>query len=135
MFLNHGITGPYGGRSAGASFIHQHVFPGAEIQSLSHVSAAMEHATFEILDVQSLRPHYAMTLREWDRRFRSRRGDAARYVSEHVLRAWDLYLPGCAHAFDRGWVNAHQILAAKPDEPGRVDAALTREELLLRGET
>jgi cyclopropane-fatty-acyl-phospholipid synthase len=30
------------------------------------------------------------------------------------LRAYRLYLAGCAMAFERGWISLHQVLAARP---------------------
>ena len=32
------------------------------------------------------------------------------------MRAYRLYLAGCALAFERGWVELHQILATRPDD-------------------
>jgi len=88
----------------------------------------MERVGFEILDVQSLRPHYALTLREWFRRFTERRSVAATMAPDRLLRVWDLYLAGCAHAFKDGVISVHQVLAAKPDEHGATRAPLTREQ-------
>lgn len=127
LFLNHGITVSRHGRTrTGGSFIFRHVFPGAELDDIAHTQAVMVDAGFEILDVQSLRPHYAMTLREWSRRFRARKGQAAALVPAWVLRAWELYLAGCAQAFDDGLINVYQVLAAKTDAHGRSRAPLTR---------
>ena len=36
-------------------------------------------------------------------------------VSGRVLRAYRLYLAGCAMSFERGWIALHQILAIRPD--------------------
>jgi cyclopropane-fatty-acyl-phospholipid synthase len=91
----------------------------------------MEQAGFEILDVQSLRPHYVLTLREWAQRFRTHRAEASRLVPEGMLRVWDLYLPGCAQAFEEGVVSVHQVLAARPDQRGRHRAPPTREHMRL----
>ena len=33
---------------------------------------------------------------------------------ERALRAYRLYLAGCALAFERGWIALHQILAVRP---------------------
>ena len=33
---------------------------------------------------------------------------------EKALRAYRLYLAGCALAFEHGWIALHQILAARP---------------------
>jgi hypothetical protein len=42
----------------------------------------MEQRGFEILDVQSLRPHYALTLAAWNRRYVAHRAQAAQFVSQ-----------------------------------------------------
>jgi cyclopropane-fatty-acyl-phospholipid synthase len=35
--------------------------------------------------------------------------------AEKVLRAYRLYLAGCAMCFEQGWIGLHQILATRPD--------------------
>ena len=128
LFLNHGITAPrIGPQRTGGAFIFRHVFPGAELLDIAQIEAEMEAAGFEIEDVHALRPHYALTLREWFRRFCAHRGEAARFVPERVLRIWDLYLAGCAYAFEDGIIGVHQVLAGKLDASGRTAAAFTRE--------
>ncbi len=125
VFLNHGITLPVGHRArTGGDFIFRHIFPGAELLPLSTVQAALEDAGFEILDVQSLRPHYALTLREWFRRFQAARADAVRLSSERTARLWEVYLAGCARGFELGLAAVHQVLVAKPG--GRRRQPLTR---------
>jgi cyclopropane-fatty-acyl-phospholipid synthase len=132
LLLNHGITQPQGaGLRNGGEFILKHVFPGAEIDDLAHTLAVMQACDFEIVDVQSLRPHYALTLGHWEKRYAARRAEAAHLVSQRTLRVWDLYLPGCRKAFQEGVVSVHQCLAAKPDGHGRSSAPFTREETLL----
>jgi len=127
LFLNQGITIPRSSTDrSGGAFMFRHVFPGAEIGDVPHTQEVMEDAGFEILDVQSLRPHYAMTLREWYRRFRANRELAAQLVPERLVRVWELYLAGCAQAFEDGVVSVHQILAARPDESGDSRAPLVR---------
>jgi cyclopropane-fatty-acyl-phospholipid synthase len=115
LFLNHGITLPVGQRSrTGGEFIFRHIFPGAELLPLSTVQSALEETGFEVLDVQSLRPHYALTLRAWYARFQQRRAEAVRLTSERTVRMWEVYLAGCARTFELGLVAVHQILVAKP---------------------
>jgi cyclopropane-fatty-acyl-phospholipid synthase len=132
LLLNHGITQPPGApERVGGHFIVSRVFPGAEIDALSHTLAGMEDRGLEIVDVQSLRPHYALTLREWSRRYAAHREEAARFVPERNLRAWDLYLPGCRLVFEEGILSVHQSLAAKPAAGGAWTSPLTREETML----
>ena len=35
--------------------------------------------------------------------------------ADSVLRAYRLYLAGCAMTFERGWTSLHQMLATRPD--------------------
>lgn len=118
LLLNHGITA--GGTrhdqlGAGiGDFIERHVFPGGELLHVSHVMQVMAEAGLEGLDVENLRPHYARTLWAWSDALEARLDEAARVAPERVLRAYRLYLPGSAMAFERGWMALHQILASRP---------------------
>jgi cyclopropane-fatty-acyl-phospholipid synthase len=118
LLLNHGITA--GGTrhdqlGAGiGDFIERHVFPGGELLHVSHVLQVMAEAGLEGLDVENLRPHYARTLWAWSDALEARLDEAARLVPDRVLRAYRLYLPGSAMAFERGWMALHQVLASRP---------------------
>jgi cyclopropane-fatty-acyl-phospholipid synthase len=130
LFLNHGITlPPRATAGTGGAFIARDVFPGAELDTVSHLQGAMEDRGFEILDVESLRPHYVLTLQAWHRRYEAARERAQTLVAPRVLRIWDLYLAGCAVAFAAGLVGVHQILAARRAPDGRVTVPLTRADL------
>lgn len=74
----------------------------------------MSEAGLEVVDVESLRLHYARTLDFWSANLEARLKEAARLVPEETLRIWRLYLAGCAYGFKRGWINLHQILAIRP---------------------
>ena len=133
LVMNHGITarhvdGRPVGRGAG-NFIERYVFPHGELPHLSMISAYISGAGLEVVDVESLRLHYARTLRFWSDRLESRLDQAATMVPEKALRIWRLYLAGCSYAFFRGWINLHQILAVKPMADGSHDLPLTREDL------
>ncbi len=127
LALNHGITaGGVHNDQLGAglgSFVERYIFPGGELVHASRVLQAMGVAGLELLDVESLRPHYARTLWAWcdalearlpeaHRSLAARHGEAA---AEKVLRAYRLYLAGSALGFERGWLSLHQVLAARPD--------------------
>jgi cyclopropane-fatty-acyl-phospholipid synthase len=130
LFLNHGITqdGEGWGRTAGTAFINRYVFPGGELDSVGNVQRVMERCRFEILDVEALRPHYALTLRAWVDRLQAAQDAALRLVSPAVYRVWRLYMTACAHAFEAGDVGVYQILAA-PRGDGRWPVPLTRRDL------
>jgi cyclopropane-fatty-acyl-phospholipid synthase len=115
LFLNHGITQDVEGgtKSIGSEFISRYVFPDGELDMIGNIQVEMERASFEIHDVESLRPHYAMTLRQWVGRLEKHHEEALQYVSEAVYRVWRLYMAGCALQFESGEMGVYQILAAK----------------------
>ena len=82
---------------------------------------------FEIRDVDSLREHYALTLRHWVRRLEAAHSDALREVDEATFRIWRLYMVGSAHGFERGYLSVYQTLLAKLTPEGKSCAPLTRE--------
>jgi len=88
----------------------------------------MERAQFEIADVESLRPHYALTLRHWASALERRHLEALHHVSEATYRVWRLYMSCCALDFEAGEIGIYQILAAKR-APAGVALPLTRRHL------
>ena len=126
IFLNHGIArraiDPPSDRAA---FIFRYVFPDGELVPINVALRDAEEAGFEVRDVESLREHYALTLRHWDCRLQAR-GDAARsIVGERTSRIWRLFLCGSAQTFNAGTLNVYQSLLIKPDQ-GRSGLPLTR---------
>jgi cyclopropane-fatty-acyl-phospholipid synthase len=100
-------------------FIRKHVFPGGWIPSLAEVIVEMEKAGLEVLDIENLRRHYALTLHAWAERFdrnweRIRALDARRF-DERFRRVWRVYLYGCAEMFrsPAGRTHLFQIVFAK----------------------
>ena len=84
-------------------FIRKYVFPGGWIPSLADTIAEMERAGLEILDIENLRRHYALTLDSWAERFDANweliRGlDPGRF-NETFRRVWRTYLYSCAEMF------------------------------------
>lgn len=115
VFLNHGITMDRSGwkKSVGTKFINTYVFPDGQLDTVSNVQRRMEDNKFEINDVECLRMHYAITLKEWGRRLQSQHKEALRYVDESIYRVWKLYMAGCAQQFEEGNIGVYQILASK----------------------
>lgn len=130
LFLNHGITQDQEKwrKTVGTQFINRYVFPDGELDTVSNAQCAMERAGFEILDVEAMRPHYALTLRHWVRRLEACQAEALRHVPEPVYRVWHLYMAACALQFEQGDIGVYQILAAK--KGAGIDAVpLTRRDL------
>lgn len=100
-------------------FIRKHVFPGGWIPGLSEVIVEMERCGLEVLDIENLRRHYALTLDEWARRFEAqwetiRALDPQRF-DERFYRVWRTYLIGCAEMFRSpgGYTHLFQIVFSK----------------------
>jgi cyclopropane-fatty-acyl-phospholipid synthase len=129
VFLNHGIasrvTDPF---DTGPSFSNSYVFPDGETLPIHVTLRAAEEAGFEVRDVESLREHYAMTLRHWVQRLEAGHEEALRHVDEPTYRVWRLYLSGSAHGFSTGRINVYQALLSLPDERGASGLPLTRED-------
>ena len=82
-----------------APFIRKYIFPGGYIPTLDQIAAAAQRAGLYMTDVENLRLHYAMTLRNWRQRFLARWDDAARLYDERFCRMWDFYLAASEAAF------------------------------------
>lgn len=128
LIMNHGITaaGLYNSElgSGMGEFIEKFIFPGGELTHISCVMEGLTNGGLEGLDVENLRPHYARTLWAWSDALEARLAEATRVLQgpqgERSLRAYRLYLAGCAMAFEHGWIALHQILATTP-ATGRPD--------------
>lgn len=138
LFLNHGIVdleprARFPRLSAvvrhWTSFIDRHVFPDGELVSPAELIAPAESVGLETRDVESLREHYALTLRHWVRRLEAHRATATRLAGERAYRTWRLYMAGSAHAFATGKIGVVQVLFGKPDGAGRLRLPLTRQDL------
>ncbi len=138
LVMNHGITaGGTANHQLGAGmgeFIEKYIFPGGELLHVSQVLRDMAHAGLEMVDTENLRPHYARTLWAWSDALESRL-DEARAVLERggdadgagrILRAYRLYLAGCAMSFEQGWIALHQMLATHPTGQLAGDAGVPR---------
>jgi len=111
------------------AFIDTYVFPDGKLTAAHDVIAAAEGAGFEVRDVESLREHYAMTLRHWVRALEEKSRDATALVGDHHFRIWRLYMAASARAFTKAAINVIQTLLAKPDAYGNSSIPLTREDL------
>ncbi|MGI8402492.1 MAG: class I SAM-dependent methyltransferase [Gemmatimonadaceae bacterium] len=141
LFMNHGIVslGESRPRSVGErifrkfwradAFIDKYVFPDGKLTATYSVIAAAEGAGFEVRDVESLREHYAMTLRRWVRSLEEKTEEATALVGDHTFRVWRLYMAASANAFSTATINILQTVLAKPDARGRSNIPLTRDDL------
>lgn len=132
-FLNHGIACRAGASTVGqhSSFNNVYVFPDGELVPINTTLRAAEGAGFEVRDVESLREHYARTLRHWARRLEASHDEALQFVDEVTYRVWRLFMAGSAHGFASGRLNVYQALLVRPDAAGTSGQPLTREDWYL----
>jgi cyclopropane-fatty-acyl-phospholipid synthase len=129
--LNHGICWPRGSRGMDRnSFMGHFVFPDGELHEVGIVIQAMQAQGFEARDDESLREHYALTLRHWVRNLEEHWDEAVRISSAGRARVWRLYMAGSAMNFEMGNITVHQVLGVRPHPDGRSEMPLTRAALL-----
>lgn len=133
LVLTHGITtsdvnNRWIGMGAG-EFIDRYVFPDGELPHVSLALKEMAHAGLEVVDVESLRRHYARTCEAWSNNLESNRTVAMRIAGERRYRIWQIYLAGCAYGFSKGWMNLYQVLCSKAENNEIKQQPLTRDHM------
>ncbi|MER0480363.1 cyclopropane-fatty-acyl-phospholipid synthase family protein [Streptomyces sp. Edi2] len=99
-------------------FIDRYVFPDGELAPLGRTVGQLEEAGFEVRDVEAIREHYALTLRQWVANLEEHWDEAARLTSPGRARVWRLYMAACALSFERNRIGVNQVLAVRTPEPG-----------------
>ena len=118
---------PAGPDSGRRTFIGRYVFPDGELIDVGEVVLAMERAGFEVRDVESLREHYARTLRCWVANLEAHWDEAVALVGRPRADIWRLYMAGSALGFEDGGIAVHQVLGVLPDADGTSGMPRTRE--------
>ncbi|MFE4328569.1 class I SAM-dependent methyltransferase [Streptomyces sp. NPDC056831] len=99
-------------------FIDAYVFPDGELAPVGRTVATLEEAGFEARDVESIREHYALTLRSWVANLEKNWDRAVRMTSPGRARVWRLYMAASALSFERNKIGVNQILVVRPAEGG-----------------
>jgi len=138
VMLLHTI-GRFGGPGTTDAFTRKYVFPGGYIPSLSETLAASEKSRLIAADVETLRLHYARTIRAWYTNCIANRAAIIALYDERFFRMWTFYLAGAATVFEHGGMCNYQIQyirtrralpitrdyligssGGSPDDPGRL---------------
>ncbi|MGW0995529.1 class I SAM-dependent methyltransferase [Streptomyces sp. NPDC002523] len=99
-------------------FIDAYVFPDGELAPVGTTVTQLERAGFEVRDVESIREHYARTLRRWVANLEADWDRAVRLTGPGRARVWRLYMAACALAFERNRIGVNQVLAVRTPESG-----------------
>lgn len=125
-FLNHAISSVGSSKLSPDTFIYRYVFPDGELIDVADTVHAMQQAGLEVRDVESLREHYAMTLRAWLANLDAKWPEVVAEAGVARARAWKLYMAGATVGFDDGGNNIHQVLGVLPDADGVSGMPATR---------
>ncbi|MFF7446190.1 MULTISPECIES: class I SAM-dependent methyltransferase [unclassified Streptomyces] len=110
------------------AFIDAYVFPDGELAPLGTTVTQLERAGFEVRDVESLREHYALTLRRWVANLEADWPRALRGTGPGQARVWRLYMAASAQAFERNRIGVNQVLAVRTPESGAAGMPLRARE-------
>ena len=108
--LNHAISSVGSSKLGRRTFMGRYVFPDGELLDVGDTVLAMEDAGFEVRDVESLREHYALTLRQWVANLEEHWDAAVALVGPRRARVWRLYMAASAVGFEDGGLAVHQVL-------------------------
>lgn len=102
------------GPGASDSWTLKYIFPGGYAPALSEIVPHVEKAGFYITDVETLRLHYAYTLREWRRRFMEHRDEMEKIYDARFCRMWEFFLASAESSFHNAFhVNFHIQMSPK----------------------
>jgi len=117
LLLNHCITRSDNQTEPSTrGFIDRYVFPDGELTGSGRIITEAQDAGLEVLHEENLRPHYAMTLRDWCANLVEHWDEAVDEVGLPAAKVWGLYMAGSRLAFETGGIQLHQVLAVKPDD-------------------
>jgi cyclopropane-fatty-acyl-phospholipid synthase len=108
VMLLHTI-GRYGDAGAPDPFTDKWIFPGYHLPSLSQMSAASQKVRLIASDTETLRLHYAYTLRHWLTRTRAHKAEIIKLHDERLFRLWEFYLAGGILMFESGASGNYQV--------------------------
>ncbi|TXI46479.1 cyclopropane-fatty-acyl-phospholipid synthase family protein [Methylophilus sp.] len=125
LFLSHvmtteHVTGGHTGsehaprpQEAASGLINRQRYPAGELTSFAQVLQHMDNARFDVFNVEGLRRHYMMTLREWLKNLEAQHASIAANLSERTYRIWRLALTASVIQFEQGVTGMHQVLATR----------------------
>ncbi|MCL6683745.1 SAM-dependent methyltransferase [Sphingomonas alba] len=90
-------------------FTDKYIFPGYHLPSISSMAASTEKFRLITTDIETLRLHYAYTLRHWLQRTQKAKAKIVKLYDERFYRMWEFYLSGGVVAFESGSMCNYQL--------------------------
>jgi len=94
-------------------WMRKYIFPGAYLPSLGQLVPRIDKLGLWLTDFESLRLHYAETLRLWNAAFQQHRAEIAELYDERFCRMWEMYLQGCETGFRHNRLTVFQMQIAR----------------------
>lgn len=114
LFLNRGVIRPLGvSDDPETLFLQKNVFPASKLVHLDDVVREGERAGFQVIGMEDLRKHYALTCRAWVKNLQQHAESCRSLVGETTYRTWLLYLAASAIGFEDARTSAAEVLFAK----------------------
>jgi cyclopropane-fatty-acyl-phospholipid synthase len=98
-----------------SDFMQRYVFPDGELHEVGVVVSMLQDTGFEVRHLESLREHYALTLRRWVANLEANWDAAVAHVGEGRARVWRLYMAASAIGFEQNDIQVHQVLAVRSE--------------------
>ncbi|ALR19968.1 SAM-dependent methyltransferase [Sphingobium baderi] len=95
------------------AFTQKYIFPGGYIPALSEMLIGSEGTRLMVTDVEVLRLHYGLTIREWYKRAMEHKEEIVALYDERFFRLWTFYLAGAATVFEHGSMVNFQVQYAR----------------------
>ena len=108
VMLLHTI-GKLGGAGKPDPFTDKWIFPGYHLPALSQMCSSSEKVKMIVSDVETLRVHYAYTLRHWLDRATKARAAIEKLYDARFFRMWEFYLAGGIVMFESGAACNYQV--------------------------
>ena len=87
----------------------KYIFPGGYAPALSEMFRDSEQTGLILSDLETLRLHYALTLRHWYARVMAARVELEALYDARFFRMWQFYLAGTTSAFEHGVLCVYQM--------------------------
>jgi cyclopropane-fatty-acyl-phospholipid synthase len=110
----------------GGAFIERYVAPDMHMRPVWETAAMLARPGLELRDVESIREHYAWTVRAWADTPEERWDEVVGLIGVAGARIWRLYLAGGGLTFAENRMGVDQLLFVRPDDAGASGMPATR---------
>ena len=110
----------------GGAFIERYVAPDMHMRPVWETAAMLARPGLELRDVESIREHYAWTVRAWADTLEECWDEVVGLIGQAGARIWRLYLAGGGLTFAENRMGVDQLLFVRPDDAGASGMPATR---------